>query len=344
MRDRNCRFPRLLAATVLLAGASGAMASDPGSFDRTLAVSGPVFLDVKSDPGGLSISTGPDSSVHVHAIIKPLFGRLDLDLAEANIRALEKNPPIEQDGNRLRIGYVKDPSVLRGVTIRFEIETPQATEVHAFTSSGGIRIDGIAGPAETSSSSGRTEISNVLGEIRVTVRSGSVIVRNAGNSVVVRSESGGVEMSGVRGSAETQTTSGGQEISGVAGALRATTNSGSIRIDDAKAAVVARNGSGSITALRSGGSVHAETGSGEIRIEQVNPAPIRAVARSGAIHVQLAGGSGYLLDALSHSGKISAPAGVASQIARDGHSLKAQLGPGGPLVDLDTRSSRIAIR
>lgn len=338
------RSPFAAASILLFATACLAPGSEPGSFDRTLKVSGPVYLDVKSDPGGLSITSGSEGQVRIHAIIKPLFGRIDLDLAEANIRALEKNPPIEQDGNRLRVGSVKDAGLLRGVSIRFEIETPRTTEVHASTRSGGIRIDGIAGPAETWSSSGRTEISNVLGEIRVTVRSGSVIVRNAGNSVVVRSESGGVQLAGIRGSAESQTTSGGQEISGVVGALRATTNSGSIRIDDAKAAVVARNGSGSITALRSGGSVHAETGSGEIRIEQVNPAPIRAVARSGAIHVQLAGVSGYLLDALSHSGKISAPAGVASQIARDGHSLKAQLGPGGPLVDLDTRSSRIAIR
>jgi hypothetical protein len=344
MRDRQRKYSRLLAATVLLAGASGALASDPGSFDRTLAVTGPVFLDVKSDPGGAVITTGPEATVRVHAIIKPLFGRLDLDLAEANIRALEKDPPIEQSGNRIRIGYVKDPSLLRGVTIRFEIETPQASEVRAATTSGGIRIDGIAGPANTMTNSGRTEISNVGASINVGVGSGAVIIRNAGNSVVVRSQSGGIQLTGIRGSAELQTSSGRHEISDVGGPLRATTNSGSIRIEDARAGVIARNSSGSITALRIGGSVHAETGSGEIRIEQVKPAPIRAVARSGAIHVKLASGGGYLLEALSHSGKISAPAEVAAQLARDGHSLKAQLGQGGPLVDLDTQSSRIAIR
>lgn len=344
MRDRLLRFPRLLTATVLFAAAGRILASDPGAFERTLPVSGAVFLDVKSDPGGASITSGPDASVRVRAIIKPLFGRLDLDLAEANIRALEKNPPIEQTGNRIRIGYVKDPSKLRGVSIHFEIETPRATEARVATTSGGIRIDGIAGPASTSTNSGRTEISDVTAPITVTVGSGAVIVRDAGNSVVVRSQSGGVQLTGIRGPAESLTTSGRHEISDVTGSLRATTNSGSIRIEDAKAGVVARNGSGSITAMRIGGSVHATTGSGEIRIEQVSPAPIRATARSGAIHVQLASGSGYVLDAMSHSGKISAPPEVAQQIARDGHSLKAQLGAGGPLVDLDTHSSRIAIR
>jgi hypothetical protein len=71
-------------------------ASEPGTFDRTLPVSGPVTLDVRSDPGGVYITTGSSPNVVVHAIIKPLYGRLDLDIAEANIRALEQNPPIEQ--------------------------------------------------------------------------------------------------------------------------------------------------------------------------------------------------------------------------------------------------------
>ena len=122
-----------------------AFASEPGTFDRTLPVTGPVALDVRSDPGGVYITTGSSPNVVVHAIIKPLYGRLDLDIAEANIRALEQNPPIEQVGNQIRVGFVKDPALLRAVTIRFEIETPRATQVHAHTESGGISIDGIAG-------------------------------------------------------------------------------------------------------------------------------------------------------------------------------------------------------
>src|SRR5664280_1315814 len=135
-----------------------AFASEPGTFDRTLPVSGPVTLDVRSDPGGIYITAGSSQNVVIHAIIKPLYGTVDLDIAEANIRALEQNPPIEQVGNQIRIGYVKDPALLRAVTIRFDIATPRATEVHAHTESGGISIDGIAGPAETVTSSGRTEI------------------------------------------------------------------------------------------------------------------------------------------------------------------------------------------
>jgi len=320
-----------------------AFASEPGTFDRTLPVSGPVTLDVRSDPGGVYITTGSSPNVVIHAVIKPLYGRLDLDIAEANIRALVKNPPIEQVGNQIRIGYVKDPALLSAVTIRFEIATPRATQVHAQTESGGISIDGIAGPAETVTSSGQTEMANVEGDLKVTGHSGAVIVHDAGGHVSVRNGSGGLQLYSIHGGVDAETTSGRIEISNVSGDIRATTRSASIRIDKAKGTVEAHNTSGSIDALRLSGSVHAETTSGAIRISQVSPAPIRALTRSGAIKVELASGGGYVLDAQSNSGKVSGPSTSALARTKDAHSLKGQIGSGGPLVDLDTHSSKIEI-
>lgn len=315
----------LRCVSALLVCACLAWGSEPRSVDRTLPVSGPVVLDVRSDPGGVIISAGTSTSVRVHAVIKPLYGRVDLNVAEANIRALVKDPPIEQEGNRIRIGYVKDPSLLRAVTIRFEIETPRATEVQARTRSGRIRVDGISGPVAATTGSGRTEISNVASEIRVNGGSGAVTIRNAGARVFVRTQSGGVDLAGVRGAVEAETSSGRTEMTDVAGGVRSTTTSGSI------------------TALQIGGSVHAQTNSAAIRISQTNPAPIRAISGSGAIKVTLAAGGGYQLDAQSGSGKVFGPSSIASHRTPDGHTLKAQVGSGGPLVDLDTRSSRIDV-
>jgi hypothetical protein len=341
-RRHLTRWP-LFASFALFAGAGLALASEPGKFERTLVVSGPVDLDVRSDPGGVEITAGPSGSVRVRAVIKPMFGRLDLDLAEANIRELEKNPPIEQVGNRIRVGYVSNPSLLRGVTIHFEVETPRQTTARALTSSGGIRIDGIAGPIETTTSSGRTEISNVASEIKVAGHSGAVVIRDAGGTVAVRNRSGGIQLSGIQGTVDAETTSGRTELSDLSGGVRSRTNSGSIRIEDARGAVVAHNDSGSIHAFRLGGSVHTETKSGAIRISQVLPAPIRALAESGAIQVKLARGGGYTIDAQSDSGKVTGPVANTSGRTADAHSLKAQVGAGGPLVDLDSHSSRIEI-
>ena len=306
-------------------------------------MSGPVFLDIRSDPGGATVTVGPSHSVRVHAIIKPLLGGYDLNLAQANIRALEKDPPIEQVGNRFRVGYPKNPELLRGVTMHFEIETPAGTEAQVVTKSGRIRIDGIKGPVETRTVSGRTEISNVAAEIKAGGRSGAMIIYDAESHVSVVNRSGGVQLSRIQGEAKTETTSGRIEIKDVVGGVQAMTNSAGISIDDVRGSVIARNGSGMIQALQLGGPVHAQTGSGAIRISQSHPAPIRAIARSGGIKVTLATDAGYRIDAQSGSGKVFCSLGISPAGAKNTHILRGQIGSGGPLVDLDTRSSRIEI-
>lgn len=322
---------------------SVAFASKPGTFDRTLPITGPVTLDVRSDPGGVYITTGSSANVVVHALINPLYGKFDLDIAEANIRALERNPPIEQVGNQIRVGYVKDPALLRGVTIRFDIETPRATEVNAHTQFGGISIDGIAGPIATVTSSGRTEISNVEGAIKAISGSGAILIRNVGGEVSVRNGSGGLQLSGIRGSVDAETRSGRTEMSDVSGDIRVRTHSASIRLDKAKGDIEAYNTSGSIDAFQSSGSVYAETTSGAIRISQMRPAAIRALTGSGAIKVELPSGGGYLLDAQSNSGTVSGRATAGLPRTEGVHCLKGRIGSGGPLVDLDTHSSKIEI-
>ncbi|MCU1294767.1 MAG: hypothetical protein JWP08_3617 [Bryobacterales bacterium] len=333
----------ITASAALLLGTCLALASETGTFDRTLSVSGPVDLDVRSDPGGIIIASGSAPVVRVHAVLKPLYGRFDLDLAEANIRALERNPPIEQVGNRVRIGYVADPASLRGVSMRLEVETPRMTEVHAHTDSGGIRLDGMNGPVNTETSSGRSDISNVALEVRVASHSGAIVIRSAGGSVSAHNESGGIQIVSVHGPVEAQTNSGRMEISDVSGEVRSQTHSGSISIDNAKGTVTAHNTSGSINAFQLTGSVHAETKSGAIRITQTRPAPIRALTDSGSIQVELASHGGYSIDAQSDSGKVSGPVSDGFNRIAENHRLKEQIGGGGPLVDLDTHSSKINI-
>jgi hypothetical protein len=106
---------------------------------------------------------------------------------------------------------------------------------------------------------------------------------------------------------------------------------------------MATNNSGSIDVFEIAGAVQAYTQSGAIRISQTSPAPIRAQTHSGAINVDLARGRGYLIDAQSDSGKVSVPRYLAFNTVANIHRFKQQIGAGGPLVDLDTHSSKIEI-
>jgi len=103
-------FVPALAALILVTGVLSA--DEQGSFEKTLTVSGPVDLDVVTDSGGITVMPGPAGSVRVHAILRAQHGWFDFNDAEAHIRELERNPPIEQTGNRVRVGYVHGRDLL----------------------------------------------------------------------------------------------------------------------------------------------------------------------------------------------------------------------------------------
>jgi hypothetical protein len=320
-----------------------AYATEVRTFDRTLQVTGTTDLDVSSGPGTVSITAGPAGVVRIHAVIRPLTGAADLGFAEAKIQELEQKPPIEQQGNRIRVGYVNHAAIFGRVSITYDIETPRESRCRVTTSSGGIRIDGIAGPATAQSSSGRLEIEAVTNEVSVKNSSGTVLIRRSGGSVSARTNSAAVQVLRANGPVDVETTSGRTELSDVAGDVNSRTNSGSIIVDRAAAAVTATNHSGSIDAQGVRGEVKARTRSGAIRISQSNAAPITARTENGAIRVDLAPQGGYDLDAQSDSGKVSGPATTGAERIAEARRLKGQVRGGGPLVDLDTRSSRIVV-
>lgn len=255
----------------VLLGLGSALASEAGSFDRTLQVSSLADLDIVSNIGGIIVTVGDPGTIRIRAVLKSKYGPVDLGLAASNIRALEQNPPIAQDGNRIRIGYTQNPQAMDGVSMRLEIEAPLGSRIHAATTSGGIRIDGVKG--------------------QVTSR----------------------------------------------------THSGGIQIRDAKGEVRAQTQSGRLEAEQIHGNISASTRSGAIHLSQTAAAAIQARTETGAVRVSLAPGAGYQILAQSSSGRIDAPDfGIAKGSAT--HNMRRTVGTGGPLVDIRTNSSSIAIQ
>ena len=99
-------------------------------FERKLAVTGPVSLDVSLRTGRVRIRRGDDDSVIVRGVVRvrSFFNwnpeRQALDLAS--------DPPVLQDGNHIEIGDLEDRSLLSRVELLLEIFTPADTRVRAF--------------------------------------------------------------------------------------------------------------------------------------------------------------------------------------------------------------------
>jgi hypothetical protein len=246
-------FVPALAALILCAGVL--FADEQGSFEKTLTVTGPVDLDVVTDSGGITVLPGPAGSVRVHAILKAQHGWFDFNDAEAHIRELERNPPVEQIGNRVRIGYVHGRDMLRGVSMRLEIYTPAASQLRARADSGGIHAEGIHGPVDCHTDSGGIEVRDVSADVRASADSGGIRLGRIGGSVTARVDSGGID------------------AIDIAGGIDAEADSGSIRLAQTKPAPIrAKADSGGITVRLASGAgydVNAAAESGSISVPEM---------------------------------------------------------------------------
>jgi Putative adhesin len=245
----------LAVASITLAGGIACAAQAEGSFDRSLTVSGPVDLDVKTDSGGIAVRPGPSGYLRVHAILKSQHGWFESSDVESRIRQLERNPPVEQTGNHIRIGYVQDRNLLKGISMRLEIETPADTQVRAHADSGRVRVEGIRGPADCHTDSGGIEIYDICSDVRAAA------------------DSGGIHLKHINGSAFAHVDSGGIDATEVAGTIDAQADSGGIRVGQTTPAPIrARADSGGVTvqlASSGGYDLNAESGSGHVSVPQM---------------------------------------------------------------------------
>jgi hypothetical protein len=241
---------RLCALFAIAVGLCQAQRTD-GSFDRTLSVTGFVDLDLATDAGGIHVIPGPPGTVRIRGILKAgdnWFTRGDV---ESRIRELELHPPIEQNGNSIRVA-VRSRSLLRGISMRLEVEAPRDSRLRARADSGGIDVRGIKGPVECQTDSGGIHASEIDGQVRATADSGGIHVRRVNGPVYARADSGGIEAMEIAGSVDAEVDSGGVRVSQTTPALiKARTDSGGAEITLARAGgyeIRAHAGSGRITA------------------------------------------------------------------------------------------------
>jgi len=232
----------LLFALALLPALHAATRPD-GQFDRTFSIAGTVDLDAMTRAGGIVVTRGAAAgTVRIHGILEAreneLFGIFFSSRdADAHIRELERNPPVERSGNKVRVGYMTDSHLLDGVSMHLEIEVPADTSVKARAVSGGIEISGVRGPVDSSAVSG------------------GIRLRDIGADVSARTTSGGVRISDVNGAVSAHTVSGGIEALDVTGAIDARAISGGVRLSQTRVASIrAETISGGVRATLASGS------------------------------------------------------------------------------------------
>ena len=206
-----------IAGYFLVTGASAApiafQAAAEGTFERTLDVTGALDLEVSTGSGDITLRRGSNGLVQVTGRIRV---NRRADDPSATLQTIQANPPIEQNGNRIRIGRNSDQDreLMRNVSISYEITVPVDTEVQARSGSGDLEIMEVAGPVDVTSGSGDLELTNIGGDVEARTGSGDIEVAQSGP-----------------GNVEISTGSGDIEIHNIRGGLRAGSGSGDIDVD-----------------------------------------------------------------------------------------------------------------
>jgi hypothetical protein len=259
-----------------------------GRFERTLTVTGPTDLDVTTGSGSITVRVGEGTSVRIIGnIYVHNGGGLS---AEEKVRRLEANPPIEQNGNVIRIGHIKDHDLRSHVGISYELSVPATTRLRANSGSSGIEAAGLRVAVDVNTGSGSIRLAQIDGELRANTGSGGIAIDQAAGDVRASTGSGSIQVAGLAGAVQASTGSGSIVVEGkLSGTWHLETGSGSITVRlpaDAAFELDAHTGSGGVNTshlvslvgsfdkgtlrgtVRGGGPrLIARTGSGGIRIE-----------------------------------------------------------------------------
>jgi hypothetical protein len=294
-----------------------------GNFDRSLDVSGPIRLELANVSGDVSIIGSTDGKVHVHGDVHVSgfgFGNPEKRLAD-----ILANPPVELKGDTLRVGT--DFSRSHNVSISYDVQVPQQTEVSASSVSGSESIRDVAGPVRAQSVSGSLRVQNIVHEIKLSSTSGTVEVENCGDDVHATSVSGSVTVSKAKGDVVAHSVSGDVHVNNPGGRVDTGSSSGSIDVRGADADVKARASAGHVTVQGNpSGSSYWE---------------LRTV--SGAVQIAVPSNANFHFSAGAVSGQIRAQ--IPIMIEEQGkHSLRAHMGDGGGRVEIHTVSGDIEVQ
>jgi len=301
-------LPYLSAALCLVAIPALAGSSYQGQFQKTLQLSGAANLEVFTHSGDVTIHSGSAGTMtivgRIHVGDHWLAGNRKSDVSQ-----LESNPPIHQEGNRVKVDYVP----FRDISIDYDITLPADTAVRAESGSGNLTIDGLQSGVDGRTGSGDVRLDHISGNIRV--------------------QSGSGNITGER----------------LAGPLDVNASSGDIRLEEtAQGDVRAHTGSGNIEIKGIEGSVRAEAGSGNVEVQGKPSSSWYVRTGSGNAELALAGDSGFDLDVSTGSGTINVDHPVTTtvqgRIESPQKSITGKVRGGGPQVEVHTGSGDIRIR
>lgn len=296
-----------LSFFILLCCALPAGASVRGSFQRSFQVTGAVDLEVLTHSGDIKVHSGPAGTVSISGKIF-VGDQWFSGGRQAEVTELEKNPPIRQTGNSIRIDYVD----VRNISIDYDITVPADTRLRTHSGSGDQTIEDLRSNLELESGSGDMRLKNLNGDLHVHTGSGNIDAQD------------------------------------VTGAFNAEAGSGDIRLNaKGSGDVRVHTGSGNIDLRDVQGTVRTEAGSGDITIDGTQTGIWDVRTGSGNVRLRLPSEAAFDLGASTGSGTVTVDHPVTmtvqGNVQRAQRSISGKVRGGGPMLTVHTGSGDVQI-
>lgn len=203
------------------------------TFDKTLDVGNSISLNVTTSSGNIDIQKSDSNKLKIDTEVK-VRSFIPFEARRITNR-IKRNPPVEQNGDSIVIGdmsnYRFGPSLLRSISIDYDIETPYETELTLRSSSGNQTVEDIAGPISAKVSSGNIDIESIDGDIGADLSSGNLSIEDINGDLNIKLSSGEVKLSNIIGRIVSEQSSGNATLKDVSKEINIKTSSGNIKLD-----------------------------------------------------------------------------------------------------------------
>ena len=295
------------------------------AFERSYTVGATPTLDVTTIRGKIDVSAGAADRIVIRGTATVRWGLSSPTEAYELVKKAAANPPIQQEGDTLRLRPPSSPEEQRAMTVAYDVTVPRGTIVRS------------------NSDSGETTIAGVAGRVSIRTESAAISVRDLGGDTEVTTQSGAGNADSVAGNLTVSTQSSRISARNPGGGLRVRTQSGAVEgTFRGQGTVDVGTGSSAIDLVGVNGALTPSSNSGRIRVSGLPSAPWQVTSGSGSFELDFDSNAKLTLDARSGSGSVRVD-GSTLKGSTSKDSASGTVGGGGPLVRANSRSGSIRI-
>ena len=315
----------LVVLIVLVLGTATTVRAQRFPFERSFEMQGISTLDVSTMRGKIEVVAGAPGRIVVTGAATVRVAWDAPSNAVEFARRVAGHPPIQRDGNTVRLRPPSDAAEQKATTVNYTVRVPPDTQ------------------ARSDSDSGATTVRGVAGAVAVKTQSATITAASLGASATITTGSGAVTVDGVKGALRVTTNSSAFSGRGLEGDVHVRTSSGAVDASlSGRGGVDVQTGSSAIAVRGAHGGVIATSQSGHLTVAGVPGSAWTLSTSSSAIDIAVERGASLSLDASSRSGSVKVEGGdVRGDVSKN--RIAGTIGDDGPLVRVMSGSGSIVL-